>query len=45
MYNEKYAIYFPQDGKISGCEKCGLCIFRTASGIMAAVDFAMLIWV
>merc|ERR1719206_711910 len=33
-----------QDGKISGCEKCGLCIFRTASGIMAAVDFAMLIW-
>merc|ERR1711892_339436 len=33
-----------RDGKISCCEKCGLCIMGAASGVMAAVDFAMLIW-
>ena len=34
-----------KDGKISCCEKCGLCIMGAASGVMAAVDFCMLIWV
>jgi len=33
-----------RDGKISGGEKCGLGLLSFASGVLAIVDIAMLIW-